>query len=307
MAPAHSDYGALRRNAASTGGKVAAAAADEPACSRWRRQLGENRMPTRTINGAELYFEGSGSGPPVFFIHGMCGNANVWDDQRERLSDMFRCVAYDRRGHTRSSWGDVDPGSVEMHADDAAALIEALVLAPCVLVASSGGARIGVDVVRRYPALIERAVLSEPPIAALAPAEAGEFMATVKPALEEAIQSHGPRAAVDAFFELVCPGLWKRLDDSRREPYRANHRALFADLQMPPYQVTADDLDSVHVPCLILRGDESHPFLRSVAGRIADAIPKAQLVELKDCGHVTYAERPSEFAAAVRQFVSSTT
>ncbi len=259
-------------------------------------------MAKLKINGAELYFEELGAGRPLLFVHGMCGNANVWDDQRTRLSNKFHCIAYDRRGHTRSSLGDITRRTVETHADDAAMLIKALNLAPCVIVGSSGGARVALDVVRRYPQLVARAVLSEPPIATMAPASFAEFMTLVKPRVQEAMERVGQRAAVDAFFELVCPGLWRRLDDEHREPYRANHRELFGDLQMPPYDLSANDLRSVSVPCLIISGDQSHPFLRTAAAAIAASIPGAKLLELKGCGHVTYAECPEEFAAAVRDF-----
>ena len=81
-------------------------------------------MPTVSLNGAELYYEDRGSGPRVLFIHGMCGNANVWDGQVDRLANRLRCVTYDRRGHRRSSLGDIQQRTVEMHADDAAALIQ---------------------------------------------------------------------------------------------------------------------------------------------------------------------------------------
>ncbi len=96
-----------------------------------------------------------------------------------RLGDAFRTVAYDRRGHTRSRRSEVTE-SVELHADDAAAVIRALGLAPVILVGSSGGARICLDVVRRYPDLVRGAMLSEPPVFSLSSAIAEEFMAAVK-------------------------------------------------------------------------------------------------------------------------------
>ena len=34
------------------------------------------------------------------------------------------------------------------------------------------------------------------------------------------------------------------------------------------------------------------------------ALPDARFVELEDCGHVTYAERPEEFASAVAAFAA---
>ncbi len=259
-------------------------------------------MPTVQVNGTELYYEEAGSGPALLFIHGMCGNAGVWQDQMERLAPYFRCVAYDRRGHSRSPLGQIDQRTVELHADDAAALIQALDLAPCLLVGSSGGARIGLDVVRRYPHLLAGAVLSEPPALALDPEGAQRFVSEIKPLVEQAVASGGPRAAVDAFFDYVCPGLWQTIDDARREPYRANALELFGDLQMPPYRVTADDLRQITVPTLVIRGDISHPVLRTIAGVIATNVHGAKLVELATSGHVTYAEQPAAFARAVLDF-----
>lgn len=258
------------------------------------------------VNGTHLYYVESGptrgSGPALLFIHGMCGFADVWQDQMERLSPHFRGVAYDRRGHTRSPLGPVDQRTVELHADDAAGLIQALDLAPCLLVTSSGGARIGLDVIRRYPHLLAGAVLSEPPALSLAPESAAAFISAIRPLVGHAVESGGPRSAVDAFFDHVCPGLWRRLDDSRRDRYRDNHAELFGDLQMPPYQVTPADLASIAIPCLIVRGDSSHPVFREITQVLADHIPDANLVELAGSGHITYAEQPAAFADAVLDF-----
>jgi len=261
-------------------------------------------MPTVTLNGAEIYYEERGSGPPLLFIHGMCGNANVWDDQVDRLADRFRCVTYDRRGHSRSSLGDLEQRTVELHGDDAAALIRALGLTPCLLVGSSGGARVALDVVLRDPELLGGAVLSEPPVFALDPAAAAEIQAELGAILQPALAAGGPRAAVDAFFDYMCPGLWRAIDEERREIYRANAGELLPDLQMPPYQVQRHDLAGVQVPCLVVKGDRSHPVLMRIADLLAEGTPGAELVELRGSGHVTYAEQPAAFADAVRGFAA---
>jgi pimeloyl-ACP methyl ester carboxylesterase len=259
-------------------------------------------MATVKVNGTELYFEETGTGPALLFIHGMCGNSNVWSDQMRRLGSHFRCVAYDRRGHTRSPLGEIDQRTVQLHADDAAGLIEALHLAPCLLVGSSGGARIAVDVVRRYPRLLRGAVLSEPPLMSLDPEGAATFIRTLKPQIDQAIATGGPRAAVDAFFAAICPGLWNHIDEARRDQLRDNSVELFGDLQMPPYAVSVDDLGAIQVPCLIISGDQSDPMLRRIARILAETIPGSESVEFPACGHVTYFERPEAFAEAVASF-----
>ncbi len=262
-------------------------------------------MPTVGVNGTTLYYEAAGEGLPVLFIHGMCGNAGVWTDQVARLSPHFKCITYDRRGHTRSPLGRIAARTVELHADDAAALIRELGLAPCLLVGSSGGARVGVDVVRRHSALLRGAVLSEPPLFALDPDGAAAFIAELKPKIERAAAGGDGGAAVDAFFETVCPGLWHALPEAARAPYRANHAELFGDLQMAQYHVSAGDLALVRCPCLAISGERSHPVFRRIARVLTEAIPGCRSVELAGSGHVTYYERPAEFAAAVRSFADS--
>ena len=53
----------------------------------------------------------------------------------------------------------------------------------------------------------------------------------------------------------------------------------------------------------MIAGTTSHPALRAIAITLAVALPGSRLVELDGSGHVTYFERPEEFAAAVRDFV----
>jgi len=260
-------------------------------------------MPTIDVNDTTLYYERTGQGPAMLFVHGMCGDAEVWTDQARRSSDRYTCVRYDRRGHSRSARGDAAISDA-LHADDAAGLIEALHLAPCLLVGSSGGAAIGVDVALRYGHLLRGAVFSEPPLFSL-DLEAGQAVTSeLIPRVEQATASDGPTAGVDAFFSIVCPGLWSIIDDTRKDRYRANAEIGFSDLQSQSLDVTAEDLAAVSVPTLVITGSTSHPSFRSIARQLAAAFPDARFVELEGSGHVTYAERPDEFANAVSVFAA---
>lgn len=248
-------------------------------------------------NGTVLYVEQVGSGAPVVFVHGMCGDARAWAGQVDRLAGRHHCVSYDRRGHSRSPAGD-QPWTVQLHADDLAGLIEALALDRPVVVGSSGGARVALDLLVRHPHLVRAAVLSEPPVGSLAPDLFPAFVGEVGPAVQQAMADHGPRAAVDAFFEVVCPGLWQGIDDPVKDRYRDNASALFADLEMPRYEITEDEVASIQVPTTVIAGSKSHPALRTAAENLAAWLPDASLVVL-DTGHVTYFEDPDGFANAV--------
>lgn len=256
-------------------------------------------MPTISVRDTTLYYEQTGSGQPLVFIHGMCGDADVWSGQVARLSNRFTCITYDRRGHTRSTLGS-EPESVDTHAADAAALIQALHLTRPILVGSSGGARIAVELARTRPDLIAGAVVSEPPIFTLEPEAARGFMAEIAATVSPAAQSGGPRAAVDAFFPLVCPGLWSRLNETGRNRLRANGQMMLAEFTGRPYVLTLDQVAGIHVPTLVIAGTTSHPALRTIGATLAATLPDARLLQLTGAGHVTYFERPDDFARAVR-------
>jgi pimeloyl-ACP methyl ester carboxylesterase len=257
------------------------------------------------VRGTHLYVEDAGSGPTLLFIHGMCGNAHVWQGQVRRLGSRFRCITYDRRGHTRSPLGEA-PESVQTHAEDAAALIRTLGVRP-VVVGSSGGARIGVELARQHPDLVAGAVLSEPPIPSVVPEIGARFLSEVGATVKPAVAAGGPRAAVDAFFTAVCPGLWSTLDESAKEPYRANAEMMLAEFAGPSYELHEADLAQITVPILFLHGDMSHPMFPAVARVLANGVPHAQLRDITSSGHVTYAEQPGQFSNAVSEFVTALT
>jgi pimeloyl-ACP methyl ester carboxylesterase len=99
-----------------------------------------------TADGAQLFFRDWGEGPALLFLSGWTLPSDIWAYQMTPLSEAgFRCVAYDRRGHGRSS----DPGrgyDYDTLANDLGAVLEALDLREVTVVAHSMA---GGEVVRR--------------------------------------------------------------------------------------------------------------------------------------------------------------
>ena len=70
-------------------------------------------MALLAVNGAELYHEVRGSGPPVLLIMGFTGDGGHFETLAELLADEFTVVTYDRRGNGRSPrparWAKTSP------------------------------------------------------------------------------------------------------------------------------------------------------------------------------------------------------
>ena len=87
--------------------------------------------------GHKLHVRDWGSGPTILLMAGWAMDSRLWSETMTTLNDAgFRTVAYDRRGHGRST----DPGVVDydMLADDLAKVINSLHLKEVTLVAHSG-------------------------------------------------------------------------------------------------------------------------------------------------------------------------
>ena len=91
----------------------------------------------RMRDGTTLFYKDWGSGKPVVFLHAWALPSDMWDYQMVPLSELgLRCVAYDRRGHGRSS---VPTGGYDydMLADDLATVLDRLDLKDVTLVGYS--------------------------------------------------------------------------------------------------------------------------------------------------------------------------
>ena len=100
--------------------------------------------------GSNFYYEEQGDGPPILLIPPAGSTASTWGTLVGDLAGAGRIIAYDRRGYTRSG-GEVVRSAAE-HTRDAAAVLDALEARPAVVVGTSAGATIALDLaVRRRP------------------------------------------------------------------------------------------------------------------------------------------------------------
>jgi pimeloyl-ACP methyl ester carboxylesterase len=125
---------------------------------------------TVEVPGAKLYVETRGSGPVLLLITGGPVDAGMFTDLATRLADRYTVVSYDQRGHSRSPLdGEPEDIAVSVHADDAAAILEAVADEPAFVYGNSGGGNIGLELVARHPELVRTLVAHEAPTMELLP------------------------------------------------------------------------------------------------------------------------------------------
>lgn len=109
----------------------------------------------------DLYYEEEGSGVPILLIPPAGSTASTWGAGVEDLAEIGCVITYDRRGYARSGGDPVR--SISTHTADAAAVLESLATEAAVVVGTSAGAAIAVDLVVRRPELVRVVVAHEFP------------------------------------------------------------------------------------------------------------------------------------------------
>lgn len=234
------------------------------------------------IHGGRLYHEVRGNGPSVLINTKDALDAGHYREVAERLADEFTVVTWDRPGYSRSAAPDGPPSTTfEEQADDAAALIEILGLAPVAVYGSSGGAVVALELALRYPMLVGGAVLHEPPIFAVL-AECDEIQAGLAAIVEEGMARGGPRTAMAMFASAMFgPHNWDRYEQGRRERILANAETFLTRMpQAGQYVVNRDVLSATTTPVVSVVGRENRDSFWGAIARWVAERTRTELVEI---------------------------
>ena len=269
-------------------------------------------MSVARAGGVQLHYEVTGSGEPLVLVHGSWGDHHNWDPVVAELARSFRVLAYDRRGHSASE-RPAGQGSVFEDADDLAALIDELGLAPAHVVGNSFGAIVTLRAATRRPDVFRTLVAHEPP---LFPLMAGtEF----HPALEEVQRRLAPivellaagdhEAAARLFTDTIAfgPGAWEgRLSPEMREVFIANAPTFLDEARDPDaLQMDLPALASFDRPALLTNGTHSAPFFGPIVDMVAAALPRSQRVTIEGADHVPHISVPARYIEVVKTFAEA--
>ena len=163
--------------------------------STWTCRAERSRRPALNCT-----YEKRGTGPGLLLIPGGPADAGVFSGLVEALAGRFTTIAYDPRGNSRSALlGAPIDQDMDVHAEDAVALLDHLNFAQGYVFGTSGGAQIGLNMAARFPERVKTLVAHEPPCVRLAP-DAAQLADSVNRTFE-AYRKGGVEQGTQAFFE----------------------------------------------------------------------------------------------------------
>jgi pimeloyl-ACP methyl ester carboxylesterase len=143
-----------------------------PVAAQWALPAG---VKTLEANGYPMSFLESGTGAPVVLVHGAGSDYRSWTRQTASPPHGLRLIAVSLRHHYPEPWnGTGVTYSVQQHAEDQAAFIEALGVGPVFLVGHSRGATVAVRTASARPTLIKKLILMEASVDTSKPAKGGQ-------------------------------------------------------------------------------------------------------------------------------------
>jgi pimeloyl-ACP methyl ester carboxylesterase len=258
------------------------------------------------IQGGDFYYEERGDGVPILLIHPAGATASTWGSVSEELAQAGRVIAYDRRGYSRSPGEPVR--SIPGHTADAAAILDALHIPPAVVVGTSVGATIGIDLALRRPDLVQAVIAYESPWRASRRRPTGSSLAALAAMGWLALRGRDADAA-ERFLRWAYTyrdggTAWDAFPAEWRRAARENGKAVVADVRIaiggypPPKQ-----LATIRSPVVCAYGTRSDASLAGIARSLARLIPTASLRGIDGAGHAVAFDAPAGFVKVIIETV----
>ena len=268
-------------------------------------------MPYAQSQGARLYYEETGSGTPILFIHEYGGDHRSWEDQVRHFGRGWRCIVWSARGYPPSDCPeDENLYGQDLFERDAIAVLDAAGVAKAHVVGLSMGGYTALMLAARHRGRLISCVAAgagsgglrakRPQFVAESLARAAEFERLGR--VDAEAYGLGP-ARVQ--LQNKDPIGWRTFMAHLAE--RPAHAAAKTLRRVQAARAALDDLEGelkgIAVPVLLLLGDEDEPCL-DVNLWMKRLLPNARLGILPASGHAINLEEPALFNQLVEAFIS---
>jgi len=246
--------------------------------------------------------------PTLVLLHGYTGHARTWDDFAAAMTDRYRVIALDQRGHGESGWASDGYGVMQM-ADDLAAFVTAMDLRRFTLLGLSMGGMVTMQYAGRKPAELAACVIVDigpelDPVGVARitagqgaqdtfahPDDAFAASRAVEPLAADADLRH----RIETNLMRTEDGRWTwRYDRALRAP---------GGLGMIGPDVAWQSCADIAAPTQLIRGDVTDILAADVAERMLKTIPDVRLATVPRCGHNVPLDAPAGLVAAAREFL----
>jgi len=269
-------------------------------------------MKSVMFNDISMALEDEGGGIPLLLIHGYPLSRHLWKPQVEGLSKFSRVIAPDLRNHgdstsVKSSGEKYPPYFMEMLADDCVQLLDVLDIdQPVILCGLSMGGYISFSFYRKYPQRVAGLILAATRSSADSPATRENRKKAI-----DILKSSGSESVIASMLPMLLspttlldnPALVESVKEMMRS---VSLEGMIGDLMgMMERQDSTPLLADIHVPTLVMVGEDDQIIPRSEAEGMHARISNSQLLLLPQAGHLLNLEQPELFNDAVRSFINS--
>ena len=268
------------------------------------------------VDGAAVRYRRHGHGRPVVLLHPLRMQLEYFDPVCSELGDAdAELIAVDLPGHGRSGAPAADY-TASYFTDAAEALLDSLNVADAIVVGESIGASIGLGLAARHCSRVAGVV-------ALNPYDYGRwggirrssaignivFTAMLLPLVGPVVSEAGTKGVLRRVLEgglydprHLSPQLVSELQQSGRQP--GHGRALRSLSRNWQSWISARDrYPAIQIPVTLAYGDHdwSNHDERDANRR---TIPAVRATTIRDCGHFSALEKPSDVSALIRDFLA---
>ena len=260
-------------------------------------------MPTIRVNGVELYYElhGPEDGEVLVLSNGILMSTASWGFQTPVLAQHYRVLLYDCRGMWRSEHPS-GPYTMELHADDLAALLDALNIHAAHIAGISYGAELSMAFALKYPQRVLTLFLCS------AVSDSDSVLRGCINTWTSAAQARDPQRLFEASYMLNFSAGYIHANRAAIESAAARYALLDMDsvLELLACFDRLDltkELHQITALTMVVVGEEDILKPRKYSERIAAEIPGAELVVLPGAGHAVCLEKPALFNAILLGFL----
>ncbi len=257
------------------------------------------------INDTDIAYDDHGVGQPILFLHAFPLNRSMWQGQITTLlnEQQFRLVALDWRGFGESE-SNTGLLTMELLADDVAALMDALGMQQAMLCGLSLGGYVAFAFLRKYPERVRGLILAD-----TKPDADPEEGKANRERIAQLALSEGSAAVADLQMPKLLSDYTRQYHlevetQVRRMAEAATGSGIAAVSRGMAQRADAHDLlAQIAVPTLVLVGEQDALTPPTVAQEYAAQIPGAQFVVIPQAGHLSNLEQPEAFFQALQQFL----